>query len=127
MNVMSKTLAAGLACLALVGTVLAAPSPAAAQWVHQGWGPHPGPWRVPGWRPGSAPHPGWVWRAGYWRGGVWYNGWWAAPVVAGVAAGVAAGAIIAAAPPPAPGCWQYRPVYDAYGHWLGNRTVNVCR
>jgi hypothetical protein len=24
-------------------------------------------------------------------------------------------------------CGQNRPVYDAYGRWLGNTTVNVCR
>ena len=24
-------------------------------------------------------------------------------------------------------CWHNRPVYDAYGRWLGNRTVDVCR
>ena len=56
---------------------------------------------------------------------VWYNGWWAPVVVAGATVGVTAGAIIASSS--AANCWQNRPVYDAYGRWLGNRTINVCR
>jgi hypothetical protein len=24
------------------------------------------------------------------------------------------------------GCWQYRPTYDGYGRFLGQRWVNVC-
>ena len=85
----------------------------------------PGPLHGPARRPGPWPGPGWAWRPGYWSGGVWYNGWWAPAVVAGAAAGVAVGAIIASSS--AANCWHNRPVYDAYGRWLGNRTVNVCR
>ncbi|MFZ0600472.1 MAG: hypothetical protein WAN05_03705 [Roseiarcus sp.] len=89
------------------------------------WWPRPGPLHGPARRPGPWPGPGWAWRPGYWSGGVWYNGWWAPAVVAGAAAGVAVEAIIASSS--AANCWHNRPVYDAYGRWLGNRTVNVCR
>jgi hypothetical protein len=121
-----KAKSTGVIAVAFVASMIAAATPAAAQWRGPAvWGPRPGPWHGPAWRPAPWPGPGWAWRPGYWSGGVWYNGWWAPAVVAGAAAGVAAGAIIAS-PPPA-NCWQNRPVYDVYGRWLGNRTVNACR
>jgi hypothetical protein len=44
------------------------------------------------------------------------------------AAGVDAGAAILGAESGyyGGGCWQSRPVYDAYGRYLGNRNVEVC-
>ena len=109
-----KAKSAILIAVAFLASMIAAAPPAAAQWPGPAvWEPRPGPWHGPAWRPG------------YWNGGVWYNGWWAPAVVAGAAAGMAAGAIIASSP--AANCWQNRPVYDVYGRWLGNRTVNVCR
>jgi hypothetical protein len=73
----------------------------------------------------------------------WCNGWgcgggWGpAPgaVAAGVIGGMALGAAAAsaanapyAAPAPAyGGCWlERRPVYDAYGNYIGRRRVQVC-
>ena len=121
-----KAKSASLIAVAFLASMIAAATPVAAQWRGPAvWEPRPGPWHGPAWRPGPWPGPGWAWRPGYWNGGVWYNGWWAPAVVAGAAAGVAAGAIIASSP--AANCWQNRPVYDVYGRWLGNRTVNVCR
>ena len=91
-----KAKSAGLIAVAFLASMIAAATPAAAQWRGPAvWGPRPGPWHGPAWRQGPWPGPGWAWRPGYWSGAVWYNGWWAPAVVAGAGAGVAAGAIIA--------------------------------
>ena len=124
MTRISKAIVAGVAALSLSAAVVATATPAAAQWRGPagGWHGHPGGWHGGyGWHGG---HGGYAWHQGYWRGGRWYNGWWGPAV----AAGLATGAIIATAPAWSGGnCWQYRPVYDGYGNWLGNRNVNVCQ
>lgn len=64
----------------------------------------------------------------------WWRYGWGAPVAAGVLGGLAAGAIIAGSRPYyAPGyyggpypCVRQRPVYDAYGNFVGYRPVRVC-
>jgi len=65
---------------------------------------------------------------GNWHGGGG-GGWGPAAVGLGVL-GLAAGAAIAAQPDPGyygdDGCQAYRPVYDAYGNYMGRRLVNVC-
>lgn len=43
-----------------------------------------------------------------------------------VAAGVIGAAAAAAAASAEDPCIQYRPVYDAWGNYLGRRAVNVC-
>jgi hypothetical protein len=95
-----KAKSSGLIAVAFLASMIAAATPAAAQWRGPAvWGPRPGPWHAPAWRPGPWPGPGWAWRAGYWSGGVWYNGWWAPTVVAGAAAGVTAGGSSPRLPP----------------------------
>jgi len=70
----------------------------------------------------------------------WCNGWGcgggvpAGAVAAGVIGGMALGAAAASAARPAyaapvydGGCWmERRPVYDAYGNYMGRRRVQVC-
>jgi hypothetical protein len=73
----------------------------------------------------------------------WCNGWgcggggWGGPgpaVAAGVLGGMALGAAAAGAAqgpyyggPGYGGCWvERRPVYDAYGNYIGRRRVRVC-
>jgi hypothetical protein len=69
---------------------------------------------------------------GYRYGGYWgHPGWgWGPAVGLGVLGGVAAGAIIASQGPyygPGPyNCTRMRPIYDAYGHYIGRQPVNVC-
>ena len=147
MSTISNSLVAGLAAVALSASIIATATPAAAQWRgpgagwhgpasgwhagRPGWGPRPGAWHGAGWRPGPAPGPGWGWHSGYWNGGVWYNGWWAPAVAAGLVAGA-----IATAPAwsggyggygSGDGCWAYRPTYDGYGNYLGERWVTTCQ
>ena len=56
------------------------------------------------------------------RGGWHGGGGWLGPAIIG---GLAAGAL--AAPYYGYGnCYQYAPVYDAYGRYIGQRLVNVC-
>ena len=81
---------------------------------------------------------GWAWHGG------WGRGWgWGPAVGLGVVGGAVAGAAIASNGPyygyygpyygpgpyaaPPPNCTAYRPVYDAYGHYLGRRPVDVCQ
>jgi hypothetical protein len=138
MNRISKTIVAGLASLAMAAAVVLPSAPASAGgfrmggggW-HGGWG---GGWHGGGWHGGwGGWRGGWagrgLWHPGFWRGGVWYNGWWGPAV----AAGILTGAAIASAPywgdygyGGGGGCWQYRPTYDGYGHFLGQSWVNLC-
>ena len=104
-NSISRTIVAGLVALAMSAAVVLPATPASAG----------------GWAGGR------VWHPGYWRGGYWYNGWWGPAV----AAGVLAGAAIATYPAwgygyGGGGCRQYRPIYDGYGNYLGQRWVNLC-
>ena len=58
----------------------------------------------------------------------YHHGYWGPAVAAGVI-GLAAGAIIASQQPVYvvnDGCVRWRPVYDRYGRYLGDRRVNVC-
>jgi hypothetical protein len=129
----SKTMVAGISALAMTTAAVLPTTPASAG----GWRVGGGGWHGGGW--GGGWHGGWggwhgggwagrgVWHPGYWRGGYWYNGWWGPAV----AAGVLAGAAIATVPYwgggyYGGGCWQYRPVYDGYGNYLGQQSVNVC-
>jgi hypothetical protein len=62
--------------------------------------------------------------------GGWHRGGWWGPAVGFGIAGLAAGAIVASQAPYGyygyGGCTAYRPVFDAYGNYLGRRLVNVC-
>jgi hypothetical protein len=64
----------------------------------------------------------------HWHGGGG-GGWGPAAVGLGIL-GLAAGAAAASQGEPEPGygdgCTAYRPVYDAYGNYMGRRPVNVC-
>ncbi len=109
-NILRKGLICGLAALTF-GLAVAETSTPAMAW-GRGWG-------------------------GGWHGG-WGRGWgWGG---AGLAGGLALGAIAAGAygygygypygygyaPYYGGGCWQQRPVYDAYGYFRGYRPVAVC-
>jgi len=88
--------------------------------------------------PAAAGPPGHVWHQGGYYGGHWRGGWWGPAVGLGIVGGLVAGAAIANSGPyygPGPGygpgpygdsCWQPRPMYDAWGRYVGSRTVNVC-
>ena len=83
--------------------------------------------------PAAAAPPG-VWHHGGYYGGHWRGGWWGPAVGLGILGGLFAGAAIANSGPyygsdPGPyddGCWRPRPIYDAWGRYVGTRTVNVC-
>ncbi len=71
--------------------------------------------------------------ASAWCNGWGCGGWGPGPAVAvGVLGGMALGAAAAGAANgpyygPGPGCWmELRPVYDAYGNFLGRRRVRIC-
>ena len=81
----------------------------------------------------AAPPP--VWHHGGYYGGHWRGGWWGPAVGLGILGGVIAGAAVANSGPyygPGPyygnddGCWQPRPIYNAWGRYIGQRMVNVC-
>jgi hypothetical protein len=55
---------------------------------------------------------------GYYHGG---HGYWGPGLALGVF-GLAAGAIVASQYD----CVRYRPIYDAYGNFIGRQPVNVC-
>jgi hypothetical protein len=95
-----------------------------AAYFHGGGGWHGGGWHGGGWRGGYG-----GWRGGGWHGGGWGNNGWAWGL-----GGLAAGAIIGSALA-SPyygygygygGCYQYQPVYNAAGVYIGNQLVNVC-
>jgi hypothetical protein len=106
-------------------------------WGGGGWHGGGGGWRGVGWRGagwGGGWRGGWaggrVWHGGYWNNGIWYNGWWGPAV----AAGLLTGAVIASNSGwgyggygGGDGCWQFRPTYDGYGNFLGQRWVNLCQ
>jgi len=80
-----------------------------------------GGWHGGGWHGGG-------WHGGGWHGGGWGGGWgWGA---AGLGLGLAAGAL--AYPYYGygygydDGCYRYRPIYDQWGNYIGQRPVNVC-
>lgn len=54
----------------------------------------------------------------------YHGGFWGPGVAFGVL-GLAAGAI-AASQYAEGGCVRYRPVYDAYGNYVGQRAINIC-
>jgi hypothetical protein len=56
----------------------------------------------------------------HWHGGYRHGGW--GPGIAFGVLGLAAGAIVASQYE----CTRYRPVYDAYGRYIGQQPVNVC-
>jgi hypothetical protein len=76
-------------------------------------------------------------------GGGGWNGQWNAPLVAGAVGGLAVGALVAGArplPPPPPPVyvdqyagppvychWERRPVFDAYGEYIGSQPVRICQ
>jgi hypothetical protein len=115
-----KTLIASVAALA-VGLTLGASAPASAAQFHGGGGFHGGGFHGGGFHGGVAGLRGGGWHGGGWRGRSWGGAGWGL-------AGLAAGAAILGAESGyyGGGCWQSRPVYDAYGHYLGNRSVEVC-
>lgn len=111
-----KTLTASVTALA-VGAALVASAPlASAATFHGGHGGgfHGGGFHGGGWHGGH-------W-AGGWRGGRWGGGW--APFAAAGVAGALLGAD--AYYGGYNGCWRSRPIYDASGHYIGHRNVNVC-
>jgi len=122
-NGVSKAVIGGLAALSIGTATLMASAPASAQQWRGGGGWRGGGWHGGGWHGGGS-----GWRGGYWggrgyRGG---GGWWWAPAI--VAGALTAGAI-AGYPYYGYGynsCWQVRPVYDAYGNYIGQSRVNVC-
>jgi hypothetical protein len=120
MTRVSKAIVAGLASLAMAATIVLPTTSASAGGFRAGGGFHGGGWHG-GWAGGRSWHPG------YWRGGVWYGGWWGPAI----AAGVLTGAAIASYPywggGYGGGCWQVRPIYDGYGNYLGQQSVNVCQ
>ena len=71
---------------------------------------------------GGGFHGGWHGGHGFHRG---FGGW--GPVAALGVAGLVTGAIIASEGPYYNDCTGYRPVYDAYGNYLGQRPVNTCQ
>lgn len=141
MSRISKTLTAGLAALALGASLAATATPADAQG-RRGFGPNPagprfaagpgttfrsGPgWaRGPGWGRGR---PGWGYgRPGWGYGYGWRPGWGGpGPWVAGAVGGLAVGALAAGAYDGyGYGCVANRPMYDAWGNFLGYRRVRV--
>ncbi len=132
MSKLKKTIIASVAALALGLGVAASTTPASAGQWRGGWGG--GHWGGGGWHGGGwggGWRGGWRgggWRGGGWRGGYWGGGWngcgwgncWGPAVGVGVL-GLAAGAAIADQ-----GCWQVRPVFDQFGNFLGNQSINVC-
>jgi len=122
---LKRTLVASVAALA-VGLTLGASAPAAAAQFHGGGGFHGGGFHGGGFHGGGF-HGGFAglrgggWHGGGWRGRGWGGAGWGL-------AGLAAGAAILGAESGyyGGGCWQSRPVYDAHGHYLGNRNVEVC-
>jgi hypothetical protein len=120
-----KSVVASLAALALGISTVAAVAPASAQQGQSTW--KNGQPNIPH-GPGQGGH----FQGGN-GGGHWHHdhdgGWGAAAVGLGVL-GLAAGAAAASQGPyydgPADDCMQPRPVYDAYGNYMGRQLVDVC-
>jgi hypothetical protein len=124
-NTTSRAIIAGLAALSLAASAVETVQPASAAGpAFHGGGGHGGGGHGGGggWHGGAG-----GWRGGGWHGGGggWHGGGWAGPAVVG---GLAAGALLAA--PYAygynNGCYQYQPIYDAYGNYIGQQPVRVC-
>ena len=117
-NSISKAIVAGLPALAISAAVIAPTTPASAQqWRGGGW--HGGGWHGGGWGGGA-------WRGGGWHRGWGGGGWWGPAVVGGLAAGAIATSPYWAGNGYGNGCWTYQPVYDAYGRYIGQQSVNIC-
>jgi hypothetical protein len=82
--------------------------------------------------------PGPIWHHPGYYGGHYRGGWWGPAIGLGIVGGLVAGAAIANSGPyygpgPGPGpyygnqCWQPRPMYDAWGRYIGTQPVNVCQ
>lgn len=104
-TLLKRSIIGSLAALAVAASTIGAVSPAAADYYH----------------------------GGYRHGGGWHHGGFWGPAVGLGIAGLAAGAIVASQAPygyygygPYDGCAAWRPVYDAYGNYVGRRVVNVC-
>jgi hypothetical protein len=122
---LKRTVVGSLAALAIGVSAMGMTTPAFAQIYHPPTSPGHGP----------AVHGG---GGGHWHGGGgghWHGGGWGPAAVGLGVLGLAAGAAIAAQPGPDyedgpgpydDGCQAYRPVYDAYGNFMGRRLVNVC-
>jgi hypothetical protein len=120
-NSISKSIVAALTALRM-STVISSTTPAAAVVIHGGGshgggfgGFHPGfvGGIHPGFRPGFVGfRPGFVGfhrrflHPGFFVNGVWVNSWWGGY---------------------GNSCWDYRPVYDAWGNFLGQQYVNLCQ
>ena len=67
---------------------------------------------------------GWNYPCGFYGGWGYHHGWgWGPGAAVGLAAGaLAAGAIYSAET----SCISYRPIYNRYGHYIGQRAVRVC-
>ena len=132
---LKRTVVGSLAALAIGVSAMGMTTPALAQMYHQpaaaphSWG-HGGPGAHGGHFAGGGGH----WHGGGGGGGHWHGGGWGPAAVGLGVLGLAAGAAIAAQPGPDydgpdpgdDGCQAYRPVYDAYGNFMGRRLVNVC-
>ncbi len=155
-NSISKTIVAGLTSLAIAAAVVLPASPASAAWGGWhgggfgggwhggGWGGgggwHGGGWRGGGWNGGWGGWRGAGWNGGWggWRGGCWggwgCGGWWGPAFASGVALGAVGTYPYWGGYYGYPysgygygyGCWRPRPIYSAYGRYLGRRWVNVC-
>jgi len=71
---------------------------------------------------------GGAWHGGGWHGGGWHGGGWGPGFVGGLAAGAILGGALAA-PSYAHGyggCYQYQPIYNPTGAYIGSQLVNVC-
>jgi hypothetical protein len=117
---LKRTIIGSLAALAIGVSATGMTTSAFADPLH----PHPpGAGHAPAGGHGGGMHGGGG--GNHWHGGG--AGWGAAAVGLGIL-GLAAGAAAAQSDPgPGPdGCMAYRPVYDAYGNFMGRRLVNVC-
>jgi hypothetical protein len=101
---LKKTIVGSVAALSIGLVLVGASAPASAQPVF-----HPGF------------HGGWHGGAGFHRGFGWGG------VAALGAAAIVTGAIVASQSSYYNDCTGYRPVYDGYGNYLGQRPVNVCQ
>jgi hypothetical protein len=104
---LKKTIAGSLAALTVGLALAGAAAPASAQPLYHG-GMHGG-------------------MHGGWHGGHGFGGRGWGPVAALGVAGLVAGAIVASQGPYYNDCTGYRPVYDGYGNYVGQRPVNVCQ
>jgi hypothetical protein len=126
-KVINRTLIASLAVLTIGLGVAASATPATADpWHGGGGGYHGGGWHGGGGYRGGGWHGGgWGGRGGY---GYGYGNDWGPAVGLGIVGGLAAGAMIASQAPYYGGddCYQYRPIYDQWGQYMGRRPVDVC-